>query len=61
MHSIMEQGQNDSAKYSDFCISHSIHTQHTMAMQIIGRDKKIYNLKNELLGITIRERQASSN
>lgn len=23
-------------------------------MQIIGRDKKIYNLKNELLGITIR-------
>ena len=25
-----------------------------MAMQISGRDKKIYNIKNELLGITIR-------
>lgn len=28
--------------------------QHTMAMQISERDKKIYNIKNGLLGITIR-------
>lgn len=53
MHSIMEQDKNDSAEYSDLYIPLHTHTAHNGNANN-WRDKKIYNLKNELLGITIR-------